>query len=495
MELDFLDSKDGEKTVKVNGVFLHSPYSPKKEAQRFADLQTCPFKPEYIVITEPGLSYSLPALREKFPDVKIGAIRYTKDFDAYNADFDFVFYHNTSDSIQNQLQSYFNEDKIFSVFFISWKASEKAFEKENNQVWQEIKATLDYSKTLLITRQFFEKKWLINSVNFIKYSKDYYSINKNQLPVLIAASGPSLEENLTTIKELKDKSLIIALSSALSVLLNNDIIPDFCMTSDGGYWAKEHLKKLKKYRIPLAIANEADCQKSLLKNLPLIPLCYPDGLSKKICDISEIPFTKAQRNGTISGTALELALEITSEKIYFFGLDLAEAKGFQHTQPNELELNSLLNDNRLITKEKRIARQGFKNTSLEIYKKWFQNKKLPEDKVFRVISDKYKKNNLGLIKDISPEDFSKRAEILIQKGNPKKKGEVFTQITSPSEKNLSKIRDYITSISDTEEWKKALFPLDYTALLHNPQKQEIITKLQKENSRLTEKLQKILNDE
>ena len=75
MELDFLDSKDGEKTVKVNGVFLHSPYSPKKEAQRFADLQTCPFKPEYIVITEPGLSYSLPALREKFPDVKIGAIR------------------------------------------------------------------------------------------------------------------------------------------------------------------------------------------------------------------------------------------------------------------------------------------------------------------------------------------------------------------------------------------------------------------------------------
>lgn len=495
MELEFFDSKDGEKTVKVNGIFLHSPYSPKKEACRFADSQNCPFSPDFIVITEPALSYSVSALKEKFPGVKIAAIRYTNFFDDYNFCLDFVFYYKGIGSIQNQLQAYFTEDKLFSVFFISWKPSEKAFENENTQVWKEIKASLDFAKTLLVTRQFFEKKWLINTVNFIKYSKNFYSINKSNLPLLITASGPSLEENLETIKELENHCLIISLSSALPVLLSNDIIPDFCMTSDGGYWAKEHLKKLKKHNIPLAIANEACCQKSFLQNLPLIPLCYSDGLSKKIYTLSNLPFTQAQRNGTISGTALELALEITSEKIYFFGLDLAESEGFQHSQPNELETAGQVFDNRLNTKEKRLARQTFKNASLEIYKKWFQDKKIPENKIFRVISENFRKNRLGQIKDISPEDFSLRADSIIKSGQVKSREKIFTKINIPSQRNLSKIRDFISTNSENRDWKKALFPLDYTALLHNPANQEISAKLQKENSRLKEKLQKILNDE
>ena len=495
MALEFLDSKDGEKTVKVNGMFLHSPYSPKKEAQRFVDLQNCPFKPEYIVITEPALSYSLDNLRQKFPGIKIGVIRYSTDFDSYNKGFDFVFYYKLPGSIQNQLQAYFTEDKLFSVFFISWKPSEKAYENENNEVWKEIKESLDFSKTLLVTRQFFEKKWLINSLNFIKYSKNYYTINKTDLPVIIAASGPSLKENLLTIKKLENNFLIIALSSAIPVLLFNDINPDFCMTTDGGYWAKEHLKKLKNYNIPLAIANEAGCQKSFLKNLPIIPLCYPDGLSKKISSFTDIPFTTAQRNGTISGTALELSLEITSEKIFIFGLDLAEAKAFQHTQPNELEFNSAMFDTKLNSKEKRTAKQGFKNASLEIYKNWFQNKCLPENKVFRVISNKFKKNSLGQIKDITPEAFSLTAEKLIKNGKTKAKGELLKKQDIPANKNLQKIKDFIETNSESENWKKSLFPLDYTALLHNPENEEIQTKLQKENSRLILKLQKILNDE
>ena len=495
MELSFLDSKDGDKTVKINGIFLHSVYSPQKESQRFVDLLTCPFKPEYIVITEPGLSYSLKYLKEKFPGAKIGAIRYCHDFDSYNSGFDFVFYKSSNQSLQKQLQTYFTEERIFSVFFISWKPSEKAFPDENDFCWKEIKASLDFSKTLLVTRQFFEKKWLINTINFIKYSNNYFSYNKTDLPILIAASGPSLKESLNIIKKIQDKCIIIALSSALSPLIQNNIIPDFCMTSDGGYWAKEHLKMLKKNMIPLAITAEAACQKKLLQSLPLIPLCYPDGLSKSICLLSQIPFTQAQRNGTISGTALELALEITSDKIYFCGLDLAEAKGFQHTQPNELELNSQISDNRLNTKEKRISRQGFKNSSLEIYKNWFQNRKLPENKVYRVISSQFKKNSLGSISDILPEDFSKIAENIIKKEKNKEKGKILKKINIAEKKDLSKIIDFIFSSCESQQWQKALFPLDYTALLHNPQNKEIIDKLQKENSRLQAKLQKILNDD
>ena len=496
MNLEFLDSKDGDKTVKANGIFLHSPYSPKKEADRFVDFLTCPFNPAYIVITEPGLSYCVKEIRSKFPQAKVGAIRYVKDFDSFNKDFDFVFYKEKGTSIKNQLNSYFSEEKIFSVFFISWKPSEKAFPDENAEIWNEIKEALDFSKTLLITRQFFEKKWLINTTNFIKYSNDFYSINKTNLPLLITASGPSLEENLSTIKKLSKACLIIALSSSLSVLLKNDIIPDFCMTSDGGYWAKEHLKKLHKYNIPLAITSEADCQKKILKTHALIPMCYEDGISHNFCKMTELPFIKAKRNGTISGTALETALEITDNKIYFFGLDLKEARGFQHTQPNELEINASISDTRLNSKEKRAARQGLKNQALMIYENWFKEKKLPQNKVFRVISEKLRKNSLGDICDISPEDFNQIADKILAENNIKKPDCLLKKISASSEnKNLNKILSYIKEESESQEWKKSLFPLDYTALLHNPQNEEIKKKLEKENSRLCEKLQKILIDE
>jgi hypothetical protein len=496
LDFEFLESKDGEKTAKANGFFLHSQYSPQKEAQRFVELLTCPFQPEYIVITEPGIGYITSFLKEKFPSAKIGAIRFTNEFDSFNSRFNFIFYKKSGISIQNQLQNYFSEDKIFSVFFVSWKPSEKAFQKENDEVWKEIKAALDYSKTILVTRQFFEKKWLLNTINFIKYSKNYYSLIKSDLPVIITASGPSLEENIPVIKNLQNISLIVALSSALPVLLKNNIIPDLCMTTDGGYWAKEHLKQLRKNNIPLAMTCEADCQKLFLKNNPVIPLYYNDGLSKKICGLTEIPFVKVERNGTISGTALELFLNFTSDKIYFFGLDLCEAKGFQHTQPNELETNSSISDFRLFTKEKRLSRQSFKNESLEIYKNWFQNVKLPQNKVFRIISDKYKKNNLGQITDITPEEFKKLSNEIIKSPDFKSKDKILKKITkADNQKSFVKIREFISSNCDTEEWKKALFPLDFTALVHNPQNEEIIQKLQKENSRLVSKLQKILNDE
>lgn len=495
MAVEFLESKDGEQTAKNNGIFLHSPYSPQKEAQRFVDFLSCPFKPEYVVIIEPGLSYCAKALKQKFSTSKIGVIRFTNDFDQNNNLFDFVFFANSRKPLENQLLDFFNEDKIFSVFFVSWKPSEKAYPNENKTTWESIKSCLDYAKTLLVTRQYFEKKWLLNCVSFIKHSNHYCSIDKTDFPILIAASGPSLKESIPTIKHLQEKCIIIALSSAISVLLENKITPDFCMTTDGGYWAKEHIKKLLKNKIPLAITCEADCQKHILENHAIIPLCYSDGLSASLCTLTDIPFMKAERNGTISGTALELALEITTNKIYFFGLDLCEQTGFQHTQPNELEKTSSLKDFRLNSKEKRIFPQSLKNASLLIYKNWFSQKTLPQNRVFRVIAGEHKKNALGNIRDISPKEFEDVANLL-QKSSKKSEGSVLKEAAQQKSRDFSKkLLDFIEKSSQQDFWKKQLFPLDFTALLHNPNNEELTEKIKKENSRLIQKLQKILKDE
>ena len=125
------------------------------------------------------------------------------------------------------------------------------------------------------------------------------------------------------------------------------------MTTDGGFWAGEHLKKLKRYDIPLAMPAEAFCSQGLFSQLKILPLKYGEGISRELMDRAKLSCKNAIRNGTVSGTALLFAIQYSSKNIFMCGLDMAAQKGFQHTQPNELEANSAQKDFRLSTKEGR----------------------------------------------------------------------------------------------------------------------------------------------
>ena len=494
MSLQILDAKDGEKTAFYNNVYLHSSYSPKKEAGRWVDNINLLFEPESIIITEPALAFQLPYLKARFPNCKIAAVRYSHDFDAYNTSFDFVFYAEKEGQLFSSLTRSFSEEKIYSVLFLSWTASEKAFPKENKRAWQEIKQALERAKTLLVTRQCFEKRWLLNSLNLLKYTEHFFEVKKTDLPILIAASGPSLSDCIKEIKKNQEKFFIIALSSAILPLLKNDIKPDICLSSDGGYWAKAHLKSLFENDLPLAIPLEAALPKKLFKSKRIIPLAYSDGPSAELLKALKLDFTKAERNPTVSGSALKLAENITSGKIFFAGLDLAVSRGFNHTQPNELEKNSALTDRLLESKEKRLFKASLPSQSLEIYRDWFCLENA-EDRVYRIIGRNRGQTELGKIRDIGPEDFSLIFNKAVQKKDNKKWIEQRKE-NLPSKKEISlKIRSFIDSYSRSPHWKKSLFPLDMVALNHDRNNPELLEKLEKENLSLLSKIQKILNDD
>ena len=91
MEITIQKAKNGENTAIADGHFLHSNYAPVKEAQRFVENLTLPFIPKIIILLEPALSYAADFLRSSFPDIKLGVIRYQKEFEGYNSKFDCVF--------------------------------------------------------------------------------------------------------------------------------------------------------------------------------------------------------------------------------------------------------------------------------------------------------------------------------------------------------------------------------------------------------------------
>lgn len=474
MSLEYSKAKNESLTCTYNNIFLHSSYNPQTESRRFAESIKLDFIPQNIIVIEPALSYCKKDLAEIFPQSKLYAIRFISDFKTeYSFEKDF-FYQNQA-QLKKELFDFFGEEGLLNSFFITWPASAKCFSDQDKEVWSLIKELLKECQSILATRQFFSKRWIKNEFNFLSNISKCTKIKKIEKPVLITASGPSLKNCISYIKENQNKFFILACSSSIKTLLKNKIVPDLCISTDGGFWATKHLYELSKHKnLKLAVSFEANINKNLFKSNTIVPLAYCDNFDDSIYKSFNIPFNKAKRNGTISGTALELALSITEKKIYFAGLDLEANKGFVHTQPNELEIENSLNDNKLKTSDTRLFSQSLESTQLEIYRNWFISNSSKYSRVFRIYSDLTFKHSLGNIKDLDIKDIdiSKESEI--------KKSEDFFE----NEKSVSLSNNDIQSIFEKlftdEYWLKTYFPADLIAInrtLDSNKKEELTLKL------------------
>lgn len=485
MNVEFLNAKDGNLTCKVNSVFMHSAYSPIKESERYTQNINSPFIPELIFIIEPCLSYCANFLREKYPKTKLVVIRLLKGFETKDSLFDYSFYLSdfiSSENLFNKIFNVFGENILSFSLIFQWDSSAKIFTNEIVSLFQSYKRMIEKCHSILRTRSFFEKRWLLNSVKNTQNIKNVYIFKKKgNCPVFICASGPSLKESIDFIKA--NKPFIIAVSSAIKPLIQNNIIPDICISTDGGFWANKHLDAMMGYQIPLALSIEGSCPSKILKNSPILPLIYSDGGESQIFRKSQINGFEALRCGTVSGTALDLAEKITTGDIYFSGLDLSVAKGFQHTQGNNLEIKDQIFDNKLRTKEHRISLQSLSNQrdSLKIYEDWFKSysKQEKNRKIFRIITNP--KNKLGSIKDISTN------EIL----NTSFSGEkpVFETVTKNN--NQSDLLSFIKKESQSESWMLNIFTADFLNYTHSNDenfKEAIMDKIKIQNKMLLENL-------
>lgn len=497
MNLQFSDTKDGFKTFSLDNVYFHSKYAPLTEAQRFVQSTTLPYKPKLILLIEPGLSYCFPYLKDAYPDSKIVAIRLI-DYafpkaDVYDAN---INYKSCANFKAYLLQTY-GEEMLLSSTIFTWPAAQNIFAQDVHEIIEKYKQALNDCKTLLVTRQFFEKKWLTNCLNFIQHAKSFVSLkDKLELPVVVCASGPSLIPCIPALQQNKEKVFIIALSSALCVLIKNDIIPDLVLSTDGGFWAGEHLKCLVKNSfIPVACPAEAYIPKKLLKKNPVLALEYDDNssfISTQILNKCGLKAKSTLRNPTVSGTAIYFANSITDKQVYFCGLDLHENSGLQHSKPNELEKNNSLTETRLANKETRNSRSRFNSGSLKIYEEWFSsiNDEKLLKKTVRVIDSQFKNNTLGKLCDINSKSFGEQLDKLTALN----KKEFFKDaVKEISNEQKNSVYEFVLEQLDTPKWQKQLFPADVIALENSNNGQAEQERLLQKLELLKTKIRKLQN--
>ncbi len=459
MAIVFTKSANGEATCTCNSIRIHSAYNPSQEALRFVQNIKCDFEPGYIMMTGPGLSYTAVYLRKIFPCTKIVALHYAKEFEVTEKLWDKCFYYSEGGvPLSEQIFSYMGEEGVTSCLFLSWKPSEDAFPEQSKHCWAEIRSAVIKSRNVLATRSFFAKRWVKNAIRFSLFANESCYFQKGTAPIVICASGPSLESSLPFIQEQRKKCFLIAVSSALLPLLHRGIVPDLCISCDGGYWAKRHISfALKQHpEVPLAMSSEAAIFLSILQDTTVVPLGYGDGISETFLKEFGASTTPAYRNGTVSGTAAQLALSLTSGNVYFCGLDLAPSKGASHTRPNELEIDDSLGDGRLRTADTRLAPRSFPSPSLKIYMNWFASSSFG-GRLYR-LSDHYAfQNSLGEVRDVDWAFFLEH----------EKDDGAILPMRFPStrrisyEDRLAKVQDTIDRNLGSPEWIREAVPADY----------------------------------
>ncbi len=468
MSASFLLAKNGSKSAKANGVLLHSAYNPQIEGERFAQNAAADFIPKHVVVIEGALGYCVQPLRNRFCGAKISTIRFGQDFNESDNLWDAAFnLQGQSDGKENDflaglLFDFMGEEGLYQCLFLEWPPSARAWPKETKEAWNQIKAAMQKAKILLATHEHFAKRWLKNKAIFFERLERTLRMDKIQSPVLICASGPSLEESVNSIKKVRSKIFVCALSSAAGVLAYNKIQPDLVLSEDGGWWAKKHLDILRNefLDVPLALEPESACPSVLLQKKEILPLCYDDDeISKKIFGALGLEYVEARRNGTVSGSAMELFLSLCKKEIYFAGLDLAPANGQSHARPNALQSEREEQDFRLRPKATRAAAEVMPSPSLEIYKNWFSACNLNGRKVFRIKGKSGFSNSLGQIKDINLKDFEEA--IAAEKDRPQKNETSAQERPLPQKSERARTaREQILLWSQSDGFLTEIFPAD-----------------------------------
>ncbi len=348
---------------------LHSIYNPVLEAQRFVDANAHDdLHPVYLVVTEPGESWLVPILRQRFPDVRLVAIRYTADhFIDTDALWDFVWRPNTGINIVSFLYTIISEDDIQDTVFWSWKPSDLVWAEMSITIWASIKDFLKLQSSVISTRQAFGPVWLYNTFRNALYADRPVQISLPDKPTLITAAGPSLESLFPLVAE---KFFMLSVSSSNACVLQNNVVPDLCMVTDAGYWVTQHFRNFP-WHIPVALPLEACLPRQILKTNQVVFLDYGSVVEKEILGLLGYTGISAVRNGSVSGTAALFALAHTDTAVFISGLDLSATTAFTHARPHPSLTGLDETSTRIQPLCSQLVQRNLYSSSMEIYRNWF----------------------------------------------------------------------------------------------------------------------------
>ena len=329
--IEVLKCKDGNNTIRINGVFQHSRYDVKKEAQNFYEQNVKNFKGNNLIMIGLGLGYHiLETLINIDRNINIKVFEWSKEvyecskqYGVLNEILRFSNVEIITDNILNRfaIELEKNDDVII------YKPSLKALKDKK---LKNLLMDFDVSrKSVLEGSSLLEENYLANKKTKYKYIDEFVSSFKSEI-ILVLTAGPSLDYEIQNIKKYSNCIKIICVGSALRTLMKNNIKPNAVVIIDGQEIVKNQIRDFENEQFPLLFLNTASRWAIDKFKGPKYMFFNEKKEESKFCITT---------GGTVGLAALSLAKECGAKKIIMIGQDLAIINKKTHTTSFEETYN------------------------------------------------------------------------------------------------------------------------------------------------------------
>ncbi len=174
----------------------------------------------------------------------------------------------------------------------------------------------------------------------------YQKINS---PILVAGAGESLEYSIDFIRTHRNKFRLMAVDTALSVLIENNITPDFIVAVDAQIFNLFDFMKAKNLEIPLFfdITGYPGILSATNGNIfPFISNFAENKLLKRLSEYQLLPKLLPPL-GSVGLTSVYLAMDISSSSILYTGLDFSYKIGKSHAKGAPVHIQELIRNSRI----------------------------------------------------------------------------------------------------------------------------------------------------
>lgn len=347
-DFQIVPSRSGRPTVKATAdgreIWLHSPYDPVREAQRWASGVNLTDR-QLPVVVGLGLGYHVAELARRYPGREIYVLEPVRRlYDAVRAEPQVeellssgeihIFVGDDAAGLYNFFADHADFYGREELELVEYPPLARFFRKGFDRVERRM---LDGLNTLMLsinTTLVFSRAWTDNFFANLPYIVDSAGVKElfgvfAGKPGVIVSAGPSLSKNIHLLKEVKGKGLIIVVGTALRPVLRSGVIPDLAVTIDGGEPNWRHFEDLLTRDFPLAF----------------YPTSYPRIISEHtglLLTMNDSFFglwlqqVTGQDKGWIStgpsvaNVAFDMAVQFGLNPIVFIGQDLAYTGGRTH---------------------------------------------------------------------------------------------------------------------------------------------------------------------
>lgn len=459
ISLELIETKSKKYSAKVfkdnKSIFLHSAYDPEKEAETL--IKEIEKDLDLAFIFGIGAGYLINALKKL--NVAIAVIEPSIKFfnlliDNFKLDKileDNITFFIGGDDIED-IEKFISLTNTKKVKFFITRSYSVLFNEEALFYQQKVLSIVDKKIININTISRFDKLWAYNIASNVVEISTRYGVNKffnkyKNIPAVIVSAGPSLEKNITKLKEMKNKALIIAVDTAMKPLYSRNISPHFVITIDPQKKNSKYFRNVN-FKDSVLIA-ESSVDKEAI-----------DSFNGEIYFINSIfPLAKyfmeslgnrgdITTGGSVSTAAYDFAIKVGANPIIMVGLDLSfpnyqtHIKGSYHEENFFTEIYKLDSyDSRIykvliggnLREEKNIYNEKvWTDSRFDMYKNWFEEQCIKNNKIkfynateggitingmdnikLEELIEKYNDIDIEVAANKNDNDFKRKKEILI----------------------------------------------------------------------------------